>query len=710
LIYLFVLYYPMTLSPRRFVAVLLSVVLVVAAVPVAGGAWATGTAALAASDPPEATPDGTYTKSGQYNQWFGEAGAADASTLDVEIELTEADESHVDDLEDRGVEVRSVRGAVVQAAVAPAVVAEVRSLPYVEALRPAARMVTYDTVSEGVGVVGADVVHARGITGAGVKVGIIDSGFDVTNPEIADNVVAAESFSPDGDVTNGGATEHGTAVAELVVDVAPDAELYLAQAGTSLEYFEAVEWMRSQDVDVVSHSGGFLIGSHDGTDPTDLAAASLTADGITYVAAAGNSAQSHWEGEYTDTDGDSLHEFAPGTEVTFLNGGQPYSGFLYTALMWDDWDVSDQDYDLFLVQYVPDGPDVVVAQSTIAQDGTVPPVEVLAGTINQPAVYYLLIVNFDAEGSESLELFAYNILLTDAVPEGSVATPATANDVFVAGATNYATDQVEPFSSEGPTNDGRPALDVAAPDRVTTTALPSFAGTSASAPHVAGTVALLLQVDPSLTPADVERVIGETALDVGAAGYDLEAGYGRIDAEAAVDLALNGAQPPEDGTTVDVVLRGSPTGLAFYNVTLAAPADATIAAVEPGVLGGADFQVLAGGEGASFVTARAADYDRSVGSFVDDRVLFTVTFEGEVDAQTLALTATALVDDRGADIDSTRVAVVDRSTPSTPEPTPEPSPEPTPEPSPEPTPVPEPTPEQPPTEAPEPDETALSAE
>ncbi|MBK9092957.1 MAG: peptidase S8 [Anaerolineae bacterium] len=60
-----------------------------------------------------------------------------------------------------------------------------------------------------------------------------------------------------------------------------------------------------------------------------------------------------------------------------------------------------------------------------------------------------------------------------------------------------------------------------------------FSGTSQAAPHVSGLAALILSAHPSFSAADVRAIIQQTAVDKGAAGYDIYYGFGRIDAGAS---------------------------------------------------------------------------------------------------------------------------------------------------------------------------------
>jgi serine protease len=80
-------------------------------------------------------------------------------------------------------------------------------------------------------------------------------------------------------------------------------------------------------------------------------------------------------------------------------------------------------------------------------------------------------------------------------------------------------------------------------------------GTSMATPHVAGVAALILAANPSLTMDEVKDVLTSTATDLGTPGYDLEYGYGLVDAYAAVlaanDFDLDGVPNAEDNCPND---------------------------------------------------------------------------------------------------------------------------------------------------------------
>lgn len=79
-------------------------------------------------------------------------------------------------------------------------------------------------------------------------------------------------------------------------------------------------------------------------------------------------------------------------------------------------------------------------------------------------------------------------------------------------------------------------------------------GTSFASPYAAGVAALVLSQQPGLTAAEVEQILQDTAMDLGAAGYDTTYGYGLVNAEAAllavselpeIEIEGNGVEIPD---------------------------------------------------------------------------------------------------------------------------------------------------------------------
>lgn len=87
-----------------------------------------------------------------------------------------------------------------------------------------------------------------------------------------------------------------------------------------------------------------------------------------------------------------------------------------------------------------------------------------------------------------------------------------------------------------------------------------IAGTSMAAPHAAGTLGLLFAESPGLTVEEARQVLRVSAADHGAAGWDPQFGYGRVDAAAAL-LVTNPAEchisSPASGIRRDQLLNPS---------------------------------------------------------------------------------------------------------------------------------------------------------
>ena len=110
-------------------------------------------------------------------------------------------------------------------------------------------------------------------------------------------------------------------------------------------------------------------------------------------------------------------------------------------------------------------------------------------------------------------------------------------------------------------------VDFAAPgqDVASLTTQNSYAywdGTSFASPIAAGVAGLALEANPNLSPSQILRILRLTAIDLGKRGYDSSYGYGRLDALAAVQLALHTAGTWKPGSLLSGKLSGAAmTGL-----------------------------------------------------------------------------------------------------------------------------------------------------
>lgn len=404
---------------------------------------------------------------------------------------------------------------------------------------------------EGPGITGARAWHAAGYTGAGLRVGIIDPGgfanfLGMLGSELppGDRV-----FIPDWqDATylDRHTGEHGTACAEIVHEMAPDASLYLVWAQTNIELGRAVEWLLAQGVDVISYSAGNMFEPIDGSGYSVELTQKALAQDVLWVNSAGNNAETHLYMTFTDSDGNGWHEFPNGDELFAIGTG----GVIDVALTWDDaWGGASENYDLYLFEETADGAEEI-ASSRDFQGGRAAdePVEGLQGSVGVPGTYYLGIRAASITRPGQLNLTGYSNVVEFAysMPEYSLASPADAPGVMAVGATYWQDDSLESYSSQGPTTDGRRKPDISAPagvSNLTYAAFGGFSGTSASAPHVAGAAALVRQAYPYASAYEVRDYLMQQALDLGPVGFDTGYGAGRL----ALPAPPTGTEPPPTG-------------------------------------------------------------------------------------------------------------------------------------------------------------------
>jgi Subtilase family/PKD-like domain len=428
----------------------------------------------------------------------------------------------------------------------------------------------------------ADLVRANfGLTGAGVKIGIL-----------SDGVTSLATLQASGDLPavtvlagQTGTGDEGSAMLEIVNDLAPNAQLYFATAFTSIASFaQNIRDLRAAGCDIIVDDVFYFVETpfQKGQAPAVLSTTNggvvtqavndVTAGGALYFSSASNSGNKNdgtsgtWEGNFADggavaapiTGTGSVHDFggAVTQNIISLGAGNPIN------LHWSDpLGGSANDYDLFVLNAAGTA---VVASSTNAQTGTQDPYEQVAGTANVTN-NRVVIVKRTTAAARFLHLGTNRARITvstagethghsTAVATGAfgvAATPAVGPYPAPFGPSNV----VENFSSDGlrqlffnsdstaitPGNfllgGGEVAQkpDLTAADGVSCAApgFNPFFGTSAAAPHAGAIAGLLKSANLAFTPAQIRGFLNASAIDIEAPGIDRDSGVGIIDALSA---------------------------------------------------------------------------------------------------------------------------------------------------------------------------------
>lgn len=506
--------------------------------------------------------------------------------VQVYILLRAVTDDTVRQLTDAGatIEIRDEAQRRVQARVPVARLQSIAQLESVDAIRlPSYGRRRAGTVNtEGDAIVYADAVRQQfGLDGTGVRVGVISDGLKgvfakgcttacgaadggpmatadlpsavgVRNAggvlTSASGGIIGRSFQANGDLEGlppptpacgfAGAGAEGTALLEIVHDLAPGARLSFVNGDTDLAFSQAVNFLAASN-DVVLDDIGFFGEPYDGTSAVSRnTAAALNNPEFpirAYFTAVGNEADEHYYGLFEDSridgttvngiaNGGHLHLFrrtADTTDVLGL-GAQPYNlislpqnGEVAVFLTWDDaFGASGNNYDLYLVQQSTGR---VVASSTDLQSGRQDPAETIDYVNRGAQDFFRIVVQNvgDAAQPRHLNIFSLQPQCAAGGPQAlapprherhnyntaarSVAAQSDAggspvsviavgaicsSSAAAAGAFSSAVPNEscldrsaatpESFSSRGPTIDGRVKPDIAAIDGVSTSGAGSF--------------------------------------------------------------------------------------------------------------------------------------------------------------------------------------------------------------------------------------------
>ncbi len=446
-----------------------------------------------------------------------------------------------------------------------------------------------------------------GVTGKGVKVGVISDSVDF--------LTASQKSKELGPVTvlaNGPGEGEGTAMLEIIHDLAPDASLYFSTSGDSAGAMaRAITNLTNAGCKVIVDDIGFFNEPvyQDGAVARSITAA--TKRGVLYFSAAGNDGRRSfgesqtWEGTFVDAGTPSQFKL-PLDSSYRLNSWTNRSGAgafnrldrigtseIHDLYLWwaDPVGQSENDYDLFAC----DAQGNILASSTNVQNGDGLPFESLYDGNGEYLNDGDLIVvaravsNFGSNQRVPLRLFSNTGRFLYSTHGATYGHAASVDSVCVAAAPAaaaypgepkalpgpypgpfVATSPIEPFSSDGPrpmyfAPDGTPKTvnlqkpDIAAADGVMTSVpgFEHFYGTSAAAPHAAAIAALVWSLDLTQTNTQVRTKMTDSALR--SVPWNTDSGYGIVMAPRAVSAA---------STTLIVSSLSGREGSTAYNATV----------------------------------------------------------------------------------------------------------------------------------------------
>ncbi|MCC7420189.1 MAG: cadherin domain-containing protein [Planctomycetaceae bacterium] len=433
--------------------------------------------------------------------------------------------------------------------------------------------------------------------GSGMRIGILSDSFNRLGGYAADitsgDLPAGVTIQQEG--PSSGIIDEGRAMAQLVYDLAPGATLAFASA-----FFGQADF--GNQIRALASSSGFnadvitddIFYFEEPIFQDGLIAQAIdevvTNQNVAYFALAGNLARQAYETTDISFTADSVGTFAgqlldfdPGAGVDTrqritVNNGQT----IRINLQWDDPFFTTNGVDTDLDIFVLNG-DTVVASSVRNNVSMQVPSEYFQYTNTSGSTALDVVIRrTSGAGTDPTRLkytnpgannFGGITFVEFGTDSPTVVAHAGATHAIGVGAVPYFNQtSPESFTSAGPltilfdaagnrltTPEIRNAPHIASIDATNTTFFgsdigldadshPNFFGTSAAAPHAAAVGALMLQANSSLSPAQIRTILMNTAIDIGAPGFDPLTGAGLIN---AYDAIFGAATPASTDFTDD---------------------------------------------------------------------------------------------------------------------------------------------------------------
>ena len=503
------------------------------------------------------------------------------------------------DLESLGMQEAVAFGRIVSGQLPISAIPSAAALASLRFAQPVAATTDVGTVtSQGDTAMRSNVARTTfGVDGSGVKVGVLSDSFNCMGGAAAN--IANNDLSPvtvlqeEAGCSSG--TDEGRAMLQIVHDVAPGASLLFAAGFNGTASFAAnIQALAAAGAKVIVDDVTLFTQPFFQDGIVAQTVNSVVAGGVAYFSAAGNRGRQSYESAFRPGDvfpagaipsapgapsffGGTAHNFNPsGGKDHFQSITIPGQTTVTFSLQWDSpfFSVSgapgtQNDMDIYLLN--ASATQVLAAAAFINIGGDAVELLTFRNTGAVPINLNLMIVKFSGadpglikyirQGAATVNEFDTQSSTVFGHKNAAGAEAVGAAAYFSTPAFGVSPPLLESFSSSGPT----PILfdlagnrlatpdpradkpEIVAPDGADTTffgtdadgnGFPNFFGTSAAAPHAAAVAALLLHAKPTLTPAGVYGSLERTAIDMRAAGFDNDSGFGLIQADAAVADAL----------------------------------------------------------------------------------------------------------------------------------------------------------------------------